>query len=62
VLLVNDREFDPTNRTDRVRGRQWVPREGRNEFMQSTSWNSATAAIVIGVITVIGVALIYIFL
>ena len=57
---MNDREFDPTFRTDRVRARQWVPREGRTEFMQPTSWNSARAAVVIGVITVIGIVLVFV--
>jgi hypothetical protein len=62
IHRVNDREYDTDiDRIGRVGGRKWVPREGRNEFMQPTSWNSARAALVIGVITVIGIVAVLIF-
>ena len=56
-----DREFDPGSHTDRVKGRRFVPREGRNEFMQPTSWNNGWSAIVIGLIFVVAVVALVIY-
>ena len=54
VHLMSNREFDSDfDRTSRVGGRRWVAPEGRNEFMQPTSWNSSRAALVIAAIVAI---------
>ena len=44
--MVGDQEFDPWNKADPLgkapRGRLWVHREARNEYMQPTSWNGVS--------------------
>ena len=57
-----DREFDPKAKTERVKGRRFVQREGRNEFMQPTTWNNGwLPAIVIGGIFILGIAALIIY-
>ncbi|MEO5840056.1 MAG: hypothetical protein ABIQ73_06735 [Acidimicrobiales bacterium] len=59
---MSNREFDMKfDRSTRVGGRRFVEGEGRNEFMQPTSWNSARAALVIGILAVLGVVALLIF-
>ena len=57
-----DREFDPWGHTGPVKGRRFVPREGRNEFMQPTWWNNGwLPATVIGGIFFLGVVALIIY-
>ncbi|MEO8696370.1 MAG: hypothetical protein ABI658_22835 [Acidimicrobiales bacterium] len=59
---MSNREFDTNfDRSTRVGGRRFVPREGASEFMQPTAWNSARAAMVIGVIAVLGLIALLVF-
>ena len=65
---MGDREFDPFNKAgaggNPPRGRFWVPREARNEYMQPTSWNGVSfksALIVVAVFVAIVVGVFVIF-
>ena len=53
------RRFEPIPAADLNR---LVPREGRNEFMQPTYWNSGRAALLIGVLVVLGVVAYFVFI
>ena len=59
---MGDREFDPLNKADALgkapRGRLWVPREARNEYLQPTygvSFKSALIVVVLFVAILIGI-------
>jgi hypothetical protein len=65
---VGDREFDPFNKAgaggNPPRGRFWVPRKARNEYMQPTSWNGVSfksALIVVTLFVAILVAVYVVF-
>ena len=52
---MSNPEFDTDfDRTTRVGGRRFAPREGRNEFMRPTYWNGSRSGLLKGGLAFIG--------